>query len=51
MSQTLQSILEQIRLLSPDELEQLRQSLGLEHLHFFDTEPVTKDSPYSFKLV
>jgi hypothetical protein len=41
MSQTLQNVIEQIRLLSPDELEQLRQSLGLEELHIFDTEPLS----------
>jgi hypothetical protein len=43
MSQTLQHILEEIRLLSPDELEQLRQSLSLEHLHLFDTEPLSNE--------
>jgi RNA-binding protein YlmH len=41
MSQTLQNVLEQIRLLSPDELEELRQSLSLEELHIFDTEPLS----------
>jgi hypothetical protein len=40
MSQTLQRILEQIRLLTSDELEQLRQSLSLEQLHIFDIEPL-----------
>jgi hypothetical protein len=40
MSQTLQHILEQIRLLTSDELEQLRHSLSLEQLHIFDTEPL-----------
>jgi hypothetical protein len=41
MSQTLQNVLEQIRLLTPEELEQLRQSLSLEQLHIFDTEPLS----------
>lgn len=43
MSQTLQNILEEIRLLAPDELEQLRRSLSLEQLHIFDTEPLSSD--------
>jgi hypothetical protein len=41
MSQILQNVLEQIKLLSPDELEQLRRSLSLEELHIFDTEPLS----------
>lgn len=36
-------MLEEIRLLSPDELEQLRQSLRLEHIHLFDTEPLSNE--------
>jgi hypothetical protein len=43
MSQTLQNVLEQIRLLTPDELEQLRRSLSLEQLHIFDTEPLSSE--------
>lgn len=43
MSQTLQRILEEIRQLSPDELEQLRRSLSLEQLHLFDTEPLSSE--------
>lgn len=41
MSQTLQNVLEQIKLLSPDEMEQLRRTLSLEELHIFDTEPLS----------
>jgi hypothetical protein len=37
MSQALQNAPEEIRLLTPDELEQLRRSLSLEQLHIFDT--------------
>lgn len=43
MSQVLQHILEEIRQLTPDELEQLRRSLSLERLHLFDTEPLSSD--------
>jgi hypothetical protein len=41
MSQTLQNVLEQIRLLSADEMEQLRRTLSLEELYIFDTEPLS----------
>jgi hypothetical protein len=43
MSQTLQHILEEIRLLTPDELKQLRRNLSLEQLHIFDTEPLSSE--------
>jgi hypothetical protein len=41
MSQTLQNVHEQIKLLSPDEMEQRRRRLSLEKLHIFDTEPLS----------